>query len=469
MESHKWIPGDVITSTRLNSLECRALDSVTAMTHAGLSAGDVAATRGYTSAGDGGAAAYDIRLRQPGDVLDDWSLIAVGDTLTAVLRLPPVLDCRSCGIMPNASVDSSTRINQVLARLQGIWPLQSRPILYLPAGVYRCDNPITCKGSVMIRGDYPPTGWGMGRNTSGTCLDFTKATFASTTCVDGPDVEQIWINCGAFKVVEDRTKLDPTALSGGDWWKATTVREKVNGLRVIMNANRVAVTGASGTGIDVGAAADCADCAVYECNLGFNVLNDNLLYGLYGFTVETFIRFGGAISTLIGARCDSCHGDALVFEYVAKTTATGVNLDWVGGSAVRFGPGARGNTVTNLTCSRVATHGSSLADQTQPTGHGMIRLKGDAAGNYASLLTGRDGTLDKPVEGVPSYLSPGTPVVCDTCTGAANMVEIRGGAFGYLDSEVSPNTVTKTAGSTNTGRLIIDNGAVRHTIDLATI
>lgn len=478
VESHRWLPGDVITSARLNSLECRTLDSVAAMASAGLSAGAVVATRGWAAPNDGGAAAYDIRARQAGDQLDDWSLIAIGDTLTAVLRLPPVLDCRSCGIMPNTSEDSSTRINAVLAKLQSIWGAddagrQARPILYMPAGRYWCDNPITShRGETAIKGDYPPAGWSMGSNVQGTKLDFSRAKFTDAACVNGPSVEQIWIACGAYSVKEDRTKLDPTdAVNYGGWYTPTTTRANVDGLHVSQSAHRVVVTGASGIGIIGGTAVDCTDCAVYTSRTGYQFDNDNLIYGMYGFTLETFIRFRGAISTLIGARCDSCYGDALVFENVSKSTATGVNLDWVGGAAVRFGGNAFGNSVTNLTCSRVATHGSSLAGADPAPGHGMIRLTGNATGNHVQLLTGRDGVLDKPTDGVINYQTPGVPVVCDgISTNTVNRVDIRGGRYAFLESNGHESTlVTKTTGSTNAGQLVIDNGLGTRTIDLSTI
>ncbi|KFI56588.1 hypothetical protein [Bifidobacterium callitrichos] len=471
--SHVWRTGDVITSVRLNSLESRALDSVPAMASAGLTSGDVVATRGWATPGDGGAAAYDIRARQANDQLDGWRLIAVGDTLTAVLRIPQDMDCRIAGIFPNMDTDISGRLNKLFAMLvEG--DNTSRPVVRMPSGSYRCDSPITMGTGTRLVGEYPPVGWSQGVRVPGTKLNFAHATFTGVACVTGDEIEGVWINCGACTIKDDRTKLRPgdSASDYGGWSVETVIRSNVDGLRVGIGAHRVVVTGASRTGYVVGTAKDLTNCAAYECHTGFDIGNDCIIYGLYGFNLETFIRLSGAISTLIGVRCDSVHGDAIIFDGFAETfTLIGVNLDWVGGAAIRFGDSAVGNMVVALSCSRVAAHGSSLQNALPLPGYGCVRFQGGASGNTVSMLTGRDTILDHPVEGIPDYKSPAIPVLCDnTADGTTNLIELRGGPYGMFETEGYENPVaTKVSGSTNSGSLVIDNGLTRRTIKLNTI
>lgn len=145
-----------IISQYLNSTAIFGFDNVASMKSAtNLVNGSYAKTLGYYAKNDGGEATYKIRTVTNDDVIDEMFIIEIGDTqneLVAELILEDdKLYANKLGIKNDGSVDVSTKLNNVMQKLNQYWLDKNDINTLVLEGTYLIENKVTIPPCVKLR------------------------------------------------------------------------------------------------------------------------------------------------------------------------------------------------------------------------------------------------------------------------------------------------------------------------------
>lgn len=257
---------------------------------------NIAFTKGYYSANDGGSALYVLRNSIPSDVNDNMFIYLLSNNITAELITGDTINALQIGFNRTGSVDNSTKLFK--------FNDYDNKTFYFPQGDYLFNSPVTITRHITLLGQSE-TFLGIDRlNRTVFTFNLPANSTGLTLNANHCSIKNIMFYSTSYTSSADATLIDGTT---NNWYTSTTAVSNVSGVEIASYNNEISdctFRGFSANGLKIGLNNKGNNLYFVECYTGLRTRNDSIFDDLFFKLCERGIIHEGSLTTITNVRLD---------------------------------------------------------------------------------------------------------------------------------------------------------------------